>query len=156
MSEEQRVYICEKPSYSVIFFMFFGAYLFGEGIYDYLFVPGSDIYEAPLWVKIMVTLVVLVFAGLGVLFSLVKNIVFSDDLIYINPGKKTIQIDWNEVESIQQLKFVLPPAYRMKLKNNKTYFFVTDQGSSFHFFGFTVDLSEFGQYVQEKKTEYGI
>lgn len=105
-----------------------------------------------------------IFLAIAVLF-LIFWIAIKDRIVRVRLGGQNITIDygdeteavnWHDVERISQYRFVVPPMYKLKIKNDdQTYLFITQPQHISFGFGVT-DASSMGAFIERKKSELGI
>lgn len=74
--------------------------------------------------------------------------------IQILDGSELIQTNWNEVQLIRKIPTVVPALYRLRLKNNKKLFLFTTKPVFLQFDLGSVDASEMGELIRERKKQY--
>ncbi len=100
----------------------------------------------------------------GLLFSIPyflygKNIVyveFNREIISIRKNRNTKDYTWQDVDSLSLSSLILPPTYKLKMKNSDNIYFFS---SGMH--GFAIpfqvwDFSKMGKFIKQKKTEYSL
>ncbi len=79
-----------------------------------------------------------------------------DHQLHILDGSELIESDWSEVQCVKKIPAVVPPLYKLRLKSKKRLFLFTTRPVYLHFDFGSVDASEMGQIIKEKKKQYDI
>jgi hypothetical protein len=66
------------------------------------------------------------------------------------------QINWFDIEKLNQLILVNPPLYKLKIRGREGYYLFVTQPFSISFGFGTHDMSEMGNFIKKKKSELGI
>ncbi len=141
------------------FFLLMAIQIGGIGIGGYFFeatINGVDrkldIYELCIFLAIAVLFLVLWLA----IKDRMVIVRLGGQNITINHGVETETVNWLDVERISQYRFVMPPMYKLKIKNDdQTYLFITQPEHISFGFGVT-DASSMGAFIERKKSELGI
>lgn len=134
----------------------FGIGLKGYLVEDSVIVNGEltkfDVYD--LIIAILIGIIMMLFWVL--LKDKVVAVKLGGQNITIVENGEEEKVNWFDVESLNQLTFVQPPLYKLRIKNHEGYYlFVTEP--VFVSFGFgTIDTSEMGSFIKKKKRETGI
>lgn len=97
--------------------------------------------------------------GLIVLWNRIKDKVVHVKLDYekvtILSTDPNLKIKWTDVKSLNRIRFLVPPAYQIKLRDGATFIFVSNP--AYIDFGFGIfDFSRIGEFVKKKKREFNI
>ena len=108
--------------------------------------------------------ILLIFTAIGIaailIFLVLKNKFFVVELnnqeIKIFENKQEKRFDWSEIEKLNQIQFIYPPLYKIKIKNNDKTILFNTSGRYISISGVTTDISEMGDLIKVKKKELGI
>lgn len=97
--------------------------------------------------------------GLIVLWNRIKDMVVHVKLdfekVSILSDDSNREIKWTDVKSLNRIRFLVPPAYQIKLRDGGTFIFVSNP--AYIDFGFGIfDFSRIGKFVKKKKREFNI
>lgn len=105
-----------------------------------------------------------IFILVGILIGLIPFL-YLDKLVVVElnnqnikiiKGGKVVEVNWLDVETVKMLPAVFPPLYKLRLKNNASYFLFNTKSWGAQFMVFTWDWSDMGALIKEKKEELGI
>ncbi|MEM6738120.1 MAG: hypothetical protein AAF620_18840 [Bacteroidota bacterium] len=134
----------------------FGIGLKGYLIEDSIVVNGElskfDLYD--LLIAVAIGILMIIF------WLLLKNKVVRVKLggqnVTVYEGGEEEKINWLEIESLNQLIFIQPPLYKLRIKDREGYYLFVTQPFSISFGFGTYDLSEMGSFLKKKKRELEI
>lgn len=99
------------------------------------------------------------------LIGIILQLLFGPHFVNVKLGGQNITIldyepeevvNWMDVESISKFWFVFPPLYKLKIKNEESYYLFTTKPSYVDTGIGTVDLSSMGSLIKRKKKELEI
>ncbi|MDO1451770.1 hypothetical protein Q0590_36185 [Rhodocytophaga aerolata] len=111
----------------------------------------------PLWDLVEIMLIGLLIIALNLLLQ--RKLYFASlggQKVRLQNGKRVVEENWMEVDSVKLIPIVFPPLYKITFKNREGYFLFTSGQFGINLFGFTIDWSDMGSLIKKKKRELGI
>lgn len=98
-------------------------------------------------------LMILVFIAIKKKFAIVE---LGNQTVKIKHGGQERLVNWQDIEHVQQIKFVMPPLYKLKTKDRNQVVWFNTEPEFVSVNGFTTDTSEMGELIKKKKRELGV